>query len=76
MILIFGINALVIWILEICQKFLKKIVWGLPNMQTVKTMVCGVCQKEKQSKAKHKKTADILTSRPLKLLHMNLIGPT
>jgi len=39
-------------------------------------MVCEACQKEKQTKAQHKKTADILTSRPLELLHMDLIGPT
>jgi hypothetical protein len=45
-------------------------------MQTIKTMVCEACQKEKQTKAQHKKTADILTSRPLELLHMDLIGPT
>jgi hypothetical protein len=75
MILIFGINALVISILEICQKILKKeAVRGLPNMQTVKIMVCGACQKGKQTKVQHKNTADILISRPLE--YMDLMGST
>jgi hypothetical protein len=45
-------------------------------MQTIKTMVREACQKEKQTKAQHKKTADILTSRPLELLHMDLMDLT
>jgi hypothetical protein len=45
-------------------------------MQTVKSMMCEACQKGKQIKAQHKKTIDILTLKPLKLLHIDLIGPT
>jgi len=39
-------------------------------------MMCEACQKGKQTKAQHKKTIDILTSKPLELLHVDLIGPT
>ena len=42
-------------------------------MQIIKTMVCGACQKGKQTKAQHKKIADISTLRPLELLHMDLM---
>jgi hypothetical protein len=38
-------------------------------------MVCGACQKGKQTKAQHKKIADILTSRPLEFAHGSN-GPT
>jgi hypothetical protein len=51
----------------------KKVVQGLPNMQIIKTIVCGACHKGKQTKAQHKKIANILTSRPLELLHMDLM---
>jgi len=43
-------------------------------MQTVKIMVCGACQKGKQTKVQHKNTADILISRPLE--YMDLMGST
>ena len=42
-------------------------------MQIIKTIVCGACHKGKQTKAQHKKIANILTSRPLELLHMDLM---
>jgi transposase InsO family protein len=38
--------------------------------------ICGPCQLGKQTRAAHKKTSGILTSRNLELLHMDLIGPT
>jgi len=61
---------------DLSKNYKKKVVWGLQYKQTVKTMVCGGCEKGKQTKAQHKKTADILTSRPLELLHKDLMGPT
>ena len=38
-------------------------------------MVCGPCQLGKQTKAKHPVTQTSDTSRPLELLHLDLMGP-
>ena len=39
-------------------------------------MVCGPCQLGKQTKAKHPDTQTSAKSRPLELLHLDLIGLT
>ena len=39
-------------------------------------MVYGLCQLRKQMKAKHPGTQTSATSRPLELLHLDLMGPT
>ena len=39
-------------------------------------VVCGPCQLGKQAKAKHPGTQTSATSRPLELLHLDLMGPT
>ena len=39
-------------------------------------VVCGRCQFRKQTKAKHSSTQTSATSRPLELLHLDLMGPT
>ena len=39
-------------------------------------MVCGPCQLGKQAKVKHPGTQTSATSRPLELLHLDLMGPT
>ena len=39
-------------------------------------MVCGLCQLGKQKKAKHPGTQLSTASRPLELLHLDLMGPT
>jgi hypothetical protein len=54
----------------------KKIVKDLPKMEKTGKGVCGPCQLGKQTRATHKKTSGILTSRNLELLHMDLMGPT
>ena len=38
--------------------------------------MCEPCQLGKQTKAKHPDTQTSATSRPLELLHLDLIGPT
>jgi len=38
--------------------------------------ICGSCQLGKQTRAAHKKTSGIHTSKNLELLHMDLMGPT
>jgi hypothetical protein len=54
----------------------KDIVKGLPKMEKTGKGICGSCQLGKQTRAAHKKTSDIQTSRNLELLHMDLMGPT
>jgi hypothetical protein len=54
----------------------KEIVKDLPKMEKTGKGVCGTCQLGKQTWATHKKTLGILTSRNLKLLHMDLMGST
>jgi len=54
----------------------KVIVKYLPKMEKTGKGVCGPCQLGKQTRAAHKKTSGILTSKNLELLHMNLMGPT
>jgi transposase InsO family protein len=45
-------------------------------MEKIGKGICGSCQLGKQTRAAHKKTSSIQTSRNLELLHMDLIGPT
>jgi hypothetical protein len=54
----------------------KDVVKGLPKMEKTEKGVCGACQLGKQTRAAHKKTSGIRTSRNLELLHMDLMGPT
>jgi hypothetical protein len=54
----------------------KEVVKDLPKMKDTEKGVCGPCQIGKQTRAAHKKTSGILTSRNLELLHMDLMGPT
>jgi len=54
----------------------KDIVKDLPKMEKTGKRICDPCQLGKQTRAAHKKTSSILTSRNLELLHMDLMGPT
>ncbi|KAM7466521.1 hypothetical protein LguiB_014083 [Lonicera macranthoides] len=54
----------------------KELVKGVPKLGRVKNVVCEPCQVGKQTKTQHKKIKDILTSHPLELLHMDLMGPS
>ena len=51
-------------------------VLGMPKLSRVSNVVCGPCQLGKQTKAKHPSTQTSATSRPLELLHLDLMGPT
>ena len=51
-------------------------VLGMPTLSRVSNVVCGPCQLGKQTKAKHLSTQTSTTSRPLELLHLDLMGPT
>ena len=51
-------------------------VLGILKLSRVSNVVCGLCQLGKQTKAKHLGTQTSATSRPLELLHLDLMGPT
>ena len=51
-------------------------VLGIPKLSRMSNVVCGPCQLGKQTKAKHPSTQTSATSRPLELLHLDLMGPT
>ena len=53
-----------------------EVVEGLPKFGKVKKTICGACQMRKQTKASHHKVNVIATSRCLKLLHVDLMGPS
>ena len=48
---------------------------GLPKFEKIDKCICGPCQIGKQIKSKHPSVASVQTSRPLELLHINLMGP-
>ena len=56
--------------------FEHELVLGIPKLNRVNNVVYGPCQLGKQTKAKHPGTQTLATSRPLELLHLDLIGPT
>ena len=49
---------------------------GIPKLSRVNNEVCGPCQLGKQMKAKHPDNQTSATSRPLELLHLDLMSPT
>ena len=54
----------------------KELVKSIPCLKFEKYRICGVCQLEKQTKSSFKPIKDIMLSRPLELIHMDLFGPT
>ena len=53
-----------------------ELVLEIPRLSRMSNVVCGSCQLGKQTKVKHPSTQISTTSRPLELLHLDLIGPT
>ena len=51
-------------------------VLGIPKLSRMSNVVYGPCQLRKQTKPKHLGTQTSATSRPLELLHLDLMGPT
>ena len=51
-------------------------VLGIPKLSRMSNVVCGPYQLGKQTKTKHPSTQTSATSRPLELLHLDLMGPT
>ncbi|GAU45850.1 hypothetical protein TSUD_371460 [Trifolium subterraneum] len=48
---------------------------GLPKLKIEEGNICGECQIGKQTKTSHQKPHHLATTRVLKLLHMDLMGP-
>ena len=48
---------------------------GLPKFEKIEKCICRPCQMGKQVKSKHPSVTEVQTSRPLELLHIDLIGP-
>ena len=53
-----------------------ELVLGMPKLSRVNNVVCGPCQLGKQTKAKHRGIQTVTTSKPLELLHLDLMGLT
>ena len=51
-------------------------VLGIPKLSWMSNVVYGSCQLGKQTKAKHLGTQTSATSRPLELLHLDLMDST
>ena len=51
-------------------------IFRIPKLSRVSNVVSGPCQLGKQTKAKHPGTQTSATSRPLELLHLDLMYPT
>ena len=57
-----------------CTWWIEKI-RGIPRLSGEPKPICGKCMKGKQTKGSHKKIKEIMTTRPLDLLHMDLMSP-
>ena len=51
----------------------KELVKGIPYLKFEKDRICGACQLGKQTKSSFKPIKDIMSSRPLELVHMDLL---
>ena len=60
----------------ISKLFKKELVTGLPKIFFGKDRLCGVCQQGKQTKISFKSKNIVSNSKPLQLLHMDLISPS
>ena len=48
---------------------------GIPKLSGEPKPICSECMKGKQTKSSYKKVKGIRTTKPLNLLHMDLMGP-
>ena len=60
----------------ISKLYRKDLIDGLPNLKFENTVMCDACVKGKQTRTSFKSKGLIFTSRPLELLHMDLVGST
>ena len=61
--------------MNLISKLVKKdLVIGLPKITFENNILCKACQQGKQTKISFKSKNVVSTSRPLQLLHIDLIG--
>ena len=60
----------------ISKNFKKELVIGLSKISFEKDKLCGACQQGKQTKISFKSKNIFSTSRPLQLLHIDVISPS
>ena len=53
----------------------NEVIKWIPKLGKPSNPICGTCQKGKQTRSTHRRVDEILTSKPLELLHMDLMGP-
>ena len=53
-----------------------ELVRDLPKIKFSKEKICGTCQKGKLVESSFKPKNQVSTTRPLELLHMDLVGPS
>ena len=53
----------------------NEVIKGIPKLGKPFNPICGTCQKGKQTRSTHRRVDEILTSKPLELLHIDLMGP-
>ena len=51
----------------------NEVIKGIPKIGKPSNPICGTCQKGKQIKSTHRRVDEILTFKPLELLHMDLM---
>jgi hypothetical protein len=51
------------------------LVRGLPKFKYQKNLVCAPCRQDKMIASSHTPLTTIMTERPCKLLHMDMVGP-
>ena len=47
-----------------------------PKIKIISNIIFGPCQEEKIIKPTHKKVKEVLSTKPLELIHMDLMGPS
>ena len=52
----------------------NEVIKEIPKLGKPSNPICGTCQKRKQTRSTHKRVDEILTTKPLELLHMDLMG--
>ena len=53
----------------------NEVIKGIPKLGKPLILLCGTCQKGKQTRSTHRRVYEILTSKPLEFLHMDLMYP-
>ena len=68
----FGIEDLGMDLIDSLSK--GELIRDFPKIKFSKDKICGTCQKGKQAKSSFKPKNQVSTTRPLELLHMDLVG--